>query len=214
MCRVTLVGDPSCATAAGRGSGDGRTIMQGRITQILRQAGHGDAAQNDELMRLMYSALHDLASKALNRERPNHTLGPTAVVNEAYIKLANQRGVRWRNRAHFFGVAAQIMRRVLVDYARKRRAGKRGGAADPIALDDEITDPSVADPLDWLLIDDALRRLEAMSPRQVRIVELKYFYDFTLDETAEILAVSRATVKRDLKMARAWLDRALSRSAR
>jgi len=182
------------------------------ITVLLHEWRGGDKDALERLMPLVYSELHVLASRYLSHERRDHTLQTTALVNEAYIKLAGQRGVDWQNRAHFFGIAAQLMRRILVDHARRDRRKKRGGSAPHITFDD-VDPPSAPQPVDAAdayTLDRALSRLEAMDPQQGRVVELRYFGGMTIEETAEVLSLSTATVKREWAVARAWLFRELA----
>jgi RNA polymerase sigma factor (TIGR02999 family) len=179
------------------------------ITQLLVDWGKGDQAALEKLMPLVYDELRRLASNYLRRERATHTLQPTALVNEAYLKLVNQRNAKWQNRAHFFGISAQLMRRILVDHARQHQAAKRGGSnqqrlsitsAERVAKQPEV---------DLLALNEALDELTQMDPQQAQIVELKFFGGLSIDETAEVLGISHATVERDWKLARAWLRRQL-----
>lgn len=179
------------------------------ITQLLIDWGKGDQAALERLMPLVYSELRRLASNYLRRERVEHTLQPTALVNEAYLKLVDQRNARWQNRAHFFGIAAQLMRRILVDHARQRQAVKRGGV-DQQRLSITSAEAAVKQPeIDLLALNEALDELAQMDPQQSRIVELKFFGGLSIEETAEVLGISHATVERDWKLARAWLRRQL-----
>ena len=179
------------------------------ITQLLIDWGKGDQAALDRLMPLVYSELRRLASNYLRRERAEHTLQPTALVNEAYLKLVDQRNARWQNRAHFFGIAAQSMRRILVDHARQRQAVKRGGVEQQ-RLSITSAEAVVKQPeIDLLALNEALDELAQMDPQQSRIVELKFFGGLSIEETAEVLGISHATVERDWKIARAWLRRQL-----
>ena len=179
------------------------------ITELLVDWGKGNQAALEKLMPLVYDELRRLASNYLRRERATHTLQPTALVNEAYLKLIDQRNAKWQNRAHFFGISAQLMRRILVDHARQHQAVKRGGSnaqrlsittAERIAKQPEV---------DLLALNEALDELTQMDPQQAQIVELKFFGGLSIDETAEVLGISHATVERDWKMARAWLRRQL-----
>jgi RNA polymerase sigma factor (TIGR02999 family) len=179
----------------------------GDITELLKGAGAGDSAAADRLIAVVYAELHQLAASYLRRERPDHTLQTTALVHEAWIRLAGQRGTSWQNRGHFFGIAAQAMRRVLVDHARRRNAGKRVGDR-AVTLGDE-PGSTAGDSDEILAVDEALERLAALDARQARIVELRYFAGFTVEETAQALGISPATVKRDWTSARAWLQREL-----
>ena len=162
-------------------------------------------------MPLVYAELRRLADIYLKRERPGHTLQSTALVHEAFLRLVNQRDVQWKNRAHFFGIAAQMIRRILVDHARAHQAGKRGASAVRLTLDDRIDVPQKQD-LDLVALDDALHVLAAMDPVQSRIVELRFFTGLSIEETAEVIGVSSATVKREWATARALLYRELSKS--
>lgn len=185
---------------------DSLTDSRGNVTQLLEQFSAGSQDALSALLPLVYDELRRLASYYLRRERGNHTLQPTALVHEAYLRLVNQRAVHWQNRSHFFGVAAQAMRRILVDYARAHAAGKRGGGQDAVALDEGsafVLSPSV----DLIALNTALDRLAELDPQQVRVVELRFFVGFSVEETAEILDISPATVKREWAMARAWLHR-------
>jgi RNA polymerase sigma factor (TIGR02999 family) len=184
------------------------------VTQLLLKWGNGEQQALDDLMPLVYAELRRLARNYLRKERPGHTLQPTALVNEAYLKLVDQKTARWQNRAHFYGVAAQLMRRILVDHARQHRAAKRGGPGQQrlsITNAGELggkklsTEPS----FDLLALHEALEELAAMDPQQARIVELKFFGGLSIEETAEVLGRGHATVERDWKMARAWLRRKL-----
>jgi len=190
--------------------------MQSRenVTQLLVKWGEGDQKALDKLMPLVYGELRRLAGNYLRRERQNHTLQPTALVNEAYLKLIDQRNARWQNRAQFYGVAAQLMRRILVDHARQHQAAKRGGSdqqrlsitsAGQLGAKKLSTEPV----LDLLALHEALQELAVIDPQQERIVELKFFGGLSIEETAEVLGIGHATVERDWKMARAWLRRKL-----
>jgi RNA polymerase sigma factor (TIGR02999 family) len=174
------------------------------LTQLLLAWGDGDREALDKLAPRVYRELKKLAGGYLRRERPGHTLQPTALAHEAFIKLIDQRNVHWRNRAHFFGIAAQAMRRILVDHARARLAGKRGSGDVVVSLDEaiDVSDPR-ADQL--LALDEALKRLAQLDPNRGRVIELRYFGGLTLEETAEVLGVSRTTVIREWRMAKAWL---------
>ena len=178
------------------------------LTQLLQQWGEGRQDSLDLLLPQVYAELKRQAARYLRRERRAQSLQATALVHEAFLKLIDQRDVRWQSRAHFFGVAAQLMRRILVDHARSRAAGKRGGGELPVTLDEAmIAAPSSS--VDVLALDQALTRLEAIDPQQSRIVELKFFAGLTIDEIAEVMHISAATVSRDWTMARAWLFAAL-----
>src|SRR2546429_6466433 len=176
------------------------------VTQWLLKWRGGDESALNDLSGLVYEDLHRLAQQYLRRERPDHTLQATALVHEAYLRLVDQRGVSWQNRAHFFGVAAQLMRRILVDYARRHHAAKRGGAALKVSLTDVVI-AAKEGPEELVALDDALSRLAALDPRQGRIVELRLYGGLTVEETADVLGVSPATVKREWSTAKAWLAR-------
>ncbi len=184
------------------------------VTQLLVDWGRGDQKALDKLMPLVYSELRRLAGNYLRRERQGHTLQPTALVNEAYLKLIDQRNAHWQNRAQFYGVAAQLMRRILVDHARQRQAAKRGGSdqqrlsitsAGQLGGKQLATEPAI----DLLGLHEALNELAEMDPQQGRIVELKFFGGLSIEEIAEVMSIGHATVERDWKMARAWLRRKL-----
>lgn len=181
------------------------------ITELLREWREGSANALDELMPLVYDELRQLAGHYLSRERANHTLQTTALVHEAYVKLAGQKHVHWQNRAHFFGIAAQCMRRILVDHARHAGRSKRGGDVRKVSLHDMAVDPPapVSD-IDVLALDRALTALEAIDRDQGRLVELRYFGGMTIEETADAMGMSPATVKREWAVAKAWLFRELS----
>ncbi len=176
-----------------------------QITQLLNRWSNGDAEVLDNLMPLVYEELRRQASGYLRRERSNHTLQPTALINEAYLKLIDQRDVKWQNRAHFFAIAAQAMRRILVDYARERKREKRGGAAENLPLDEALTIVSQEKSVDLVALDEALNKLAKFDERQAKVVELRYFSGLSIDETAEVLNVSNITIRRDWSMAKAWL---------
>ena len=180
------------------------------VTQLLKQWSDGEKAALDSLTPVVYDELRRLAANYLHRERPDHTLQPTAVVHEAYMRLVDQQSVRWQNRAHFFGIAAQMIRRILVDHARGVRAAKRGGGVAALSLDEALGVSEKRD-LEVEALDDALRTLSQIDPQQGRIVELRFFTGLSIEETAEVLGVSESTVKRDWVSAKAWLFRELSR---
>jgi RNA polymerase sigma factor (TIGR02999 family) len=174
------------------------------VTQLLKNAQIGDKTALDELLPLVYDELKRVAARQLSLERPNHTLQPTALVNEAYLVLVGQHSVDWRNRAQFFSIASEAMRRILVNYAVAKRAEKRGAGAACLALDDVASLPERKD-LDLVLLDAALKRLAEFDREQERIVEMRFFGGLTLEEIAEVLGVSESTVKREWRSARAWL---------
>ena len=180
------------------------------VTRLLIDWRRGDKEALDRLMPVVYGELHRLAEIYLHRERPGHTLQPTALVNEAYLRLIDQRQVEWQSRAHFFGIAAQMMRRILVDQARAHRADKRGGGLYRVTLDSSF-DVEERRGLDLLALDEALEALAKLDPRQSRIVELRFFVGLTLEETAEVIGVSPITVRRDWNLAKAWLYREIGR---
>lgn len=180
------------------------TENPGGVTQTLLDWSSGDREAAADLLPLVYDELRRLASIYLSRERQDHTLQPTALVHEAYLRLIDQTRVEWQNRAHFFGVAAEMMRRILIDHAKRTKASKRGGFAEKLALDEAVAF-SEDQEVDLLALDDALSDLARLDPRQSRIVELRFFGGLTLEETAEVTKLSRATVEREWVMAKAWL---------
>lgn len=190
----------SSADSPARGSGE--------ITDLLLQWRGGDAASLERLLPLVYDELRRIAARQTRRERPGHTLQPTAVVHEAYLRLVDQSRIGWQNRLHFYGVAAQTMRRVLVDHARRRQRSKRGGGAAHVVLED--SDLVTAErAVDFLDLDAALDRLQALDAEQAKLVELRYFGGLSVEETAEVLGLSAATVKRHWLSAKVWLLREL-----
>jgi RNA polymerase sigma factor (TIGR02999 family) len=178
---------------------------------MLADWSNGDQKALDQLMPLVYDELRRLAASYLRRERPDHTLQPTALVHEAYFRMVDQKDVDWQNRAHFFGIAAQMMRRILVDHARSHLYAKRGGGAKKLSLDEAIQLPEQEPDVDLATLDEALTKLEALDPRQSRIIELRYFGGLSIEATAEVLKISPATVKREWNTARAWLHREMRR---
>ena len=179
------------------------------VTQLLLDWTKGNQAALDKLMPLIYRELRRLAHQYLGRERAGHTLQTTDLVHEAYLRLVDQRRVRWQNRSHFFGVAAQLMRRILMDHARRRRRVKRGGGVPMVSLDEAAVVSNQTD-VDLLALDEALDRLAKIDQRKARIVELRFFGGLEVEETAIFLKVSEITVMREWKMAKAWLHRELS----
>ena len=175
-------------------------------TQMLRDAVDGRQQALEELMPLVYSELRRLAGRYLRSERAEHTLQPTALVNEAYLRLIDQSGLQWQNRAHFLAIAARSMREILVEYARSHNAAKRGGGIKRITLSEAIAFFEERD-LDLVALDDALAELEVTDPQKCRIVELRFFGGLTIDETAEVTGLSSPTVTRQWRVARAWLYR-------
>jgi len=183
-------------------------MQQKDVTQLLMAWRSGDHEALEKLMPLVYDELHRLAGRYLRKERQNHTLQTTALVHEAYLRMIDQQNVTWQNRAHFFGIAAQMMRRILVSYARTNMAAKRGGGNYKLTLDEGVNvsvAPSQQMDLDIAALDAALNKLATTDERKSRIVELRYFGGLSLEETAEVLGISPGTVKREWRMARAWL---------
>ena len=180
------------------------------VTQLLVAWSAGDEVALDALTPVIQGELHRLAARQMAGERPGHVLQPTALVNEAYLRLVNWKDVQWQNRAHFFGTAAQIMRRVLVDMARARGRAKRGRRPIHVSLSEAAQQP-IEERADLIALDDALTALEAIDPRKSRVVELRYFGGLSLEEAAVVVDVSVATVRRDWSFARAWLFRELNR---
>jgi RNA polymerase sigma factor (TIGR02999 family) len=189
---------------------------EAKVTRLLQDASSGSRNAVDQLVPLVYDELRRIAGGQMRRERPGGTLQPTALVHEAYVKLINQRAANWQNRAHFFAIAAQQMRRILLEHARSRRAQKRGGGYLSIALDESLKlSADNADNIDDVIaLDEALHALEALDSQQARIVELRFYVDLSVEETAEVLGIGSATVKRDWAMARAWLLRELATKRR
>ena len=181
------------------------------ITQMLREWSEGNRDVLDDLMPLVYDELHRQAARFLSRERPDHTLQTTALIHEAYIKLVDQRQVNWESRTHFFAIAANMMRRILVDYARAKNREKRGGDLVKLPLEEVTLVAGKEKNIDLMALDEALTRLEKIDEQQARVVELRYFSGLSLEETAEALQVSRTTVVYDWRMAKAWLHRELTR---
>jgi len=181
------------------------------ITQMLIEWSEGDREALDKLIPVVYRELRRLAARYLRRERADHTLQTTDLINEAYLRLVDQRNVRWQNRAHFFAVSAQLMRRILVDHARRRNRAKRGGSAITLPLVEGLLVAAAKSDGDLLALDEGLTRLAAIDLRQSQIVELRFFSGLTIEETAAVLGVSLTTVKDDLNMAKAWLRRELAR---
>jgi RNA polymerase sigma factor (TIGR02999 family) len=184
------------------------------LTGLLRAWSGGDREAGDKLIPLVYKELRRQAARYLARERPNHTLRPTALVNEAYLRLAGQRRVLWQNRSHFFAAAAVVMRRLLVDHARQHGASKRGGQVCTVTLEDgEWISVTNAPDLDVLALHEALDELAEVDQLRTRMIELRFFAGLTSDETAEALGVSTATVTRGWRLARAWLHHRLTRGS-
>jgi RNA polymerase sigma factor (TIGR02999 family) len=181
------------------------------VTSLLQQWSSGHEQALDLLLPQIHHELRKLAASYLRKERPDHTLQPTALVNEAFLKLVDQRAVKWQNRAHFFGIAAQAMRRILVDHARAHAAAKRGAAVRKVPLDAGLAGRAMD--VDLLALDEALTRLAALDPQQSRIVELRFFGGLTMEETAEVMRISPATIGREWRVAKAWLAAELGRPA-
>lgn len=180
------------------------------VTGLLLDWNNGQAEALERLMPLVYDELRHIAARYLRKERQDHTLQTTALVHEAYIRLIDQNQANWQNRAQFFGVAAQMMRRILVDHARGHQADKRGGGAAKLSLDEAI---EIADQkeVDLIALDDALNQLAQLDEQQCRVVELRFFAGLTVEEVAEVMKLSPATIKREWSMAKAWLHRELSK---
>lgn len=184
-------------------------LPQQQVSQLLVDWGNGDEAALDRLMPLVYEELRKLVRAHMRRERVGHTLQTTALVNEVYLRLVGEQSIRWQNRAHFFAIAARLIRRILVDHARRRRRAKRGGGARRVSFE-EMTLLSQEHSPDMLELDEALTRLAAIDQRKSRVVELRLFGGLTIEEAAEVLKVSHKTVMRDWSMAQAWLRREIS----
>jgi len=186
------------------------TPAPAEVTKLLLAWGAGDELALDQLLPVVYRELHSIARGYMAAERPDHTLQASALVNEVYLKLVDVRQMKWQNRAHFFGVSAQLMRRILVDFARRRHYLKRGGGVRPVTLNEGL-DMSAAKTTDLVALDDALNTLAAVDPRKVRVVELRFFAGLTVEETAEVLKVSLDTVARDWRLAKVWLHQELQK---
>ncbi len=183
------------------------------VTQLLVNWSKGDQSALEELMPLVYGELRRLAGSYLRRERSNHTLQSTALVHEAFMRLVNQHDVQWRNRAHFYAIAAQMIRRILVDYARSQHAEKRGSGAIKLELDEAMAVAQTGTDIDLLGLNDALDALAELDERQSRIVELRFFAGLSIEETAEVMHLSPASIKREWQTARAWLFRRMTRTS-
>jgi RNA polymerase sigma-70 factor (ECF subfamily) len=181
------------------------------VTKLLHHIKEGDQSGVDRLFAAVYQELRNLAAKCFHREPGGNTLQPTALVHEAYMKLVDQKAVDWQSRTHFFAVAAQAMRRILVDHARQRGAAKRGGGNKRMLLDDDLL-PGFQPSDDLLAVDDALSKLAQLDPRQAQLVELRFFGGLSVDEAADTLGISKRTAEREWTMVRAWLRRELSES--
>jgi RNA polymerase sigma factor (TIGR02999 family) len=184
-----------------------------QVSKLLENWRDGDEGAREALIPLVYDELRRLARRHLRRERPDHTLQSAALVNEAYLRLIRQEQPQWQNRAHFFGVAAQLMRHILVDHARNRAAAKRGAGAPRLTLDPEYALPQGRD-VDLVALDDALNQLAALDPQQSRVVELRFFGGLSIEETSIVLGISPATVKREWATARAWLRREMKNKSK
>ena len=189
-----------------------KTPHQHEITQLLAEWREGNQSALDELYPLVYDELHRLARRYMSRERKGHTLQTTALINEAYVRLVDQRNVHWANRSHFFAISAQIMRRILIDHARRHAYAKRGGGAQQVSLDEAATVTRSAG-AELIRLDEALKSLAEMDPRRSQVVELRYFGGLNNEEIAGVLKISENTVTRDWNMARAWLHQQLSESS-
>jgi RNA polymerase sigma factor (TIGR02999 family) len=179
------------------------------ITELLASYGRGNKESLDQLMPIVYDELRRQAARYLRREQVGHTLQTTALIHEAYVRLVDQRNMQWQNRAHFFGIAAQMMRRILVDHARSKKRVKRGGSEIRVSFEDANVAAKGQD-LDVVALDEALERLAQIDEQQSRVVELRFFSGLSVEETAEVMGISKSTVKRDWSMAKAWLHRELS----
>ncbi|MCU1304128.1 MAG: polymerase, sigma-24 subunit, subfamily [Candidatus Sulfotelmatobacter sp.] len=185
-------------------------VPPSQVTELLHGWRAGDRKASDALLPLVYDELRRLAHHRLRKERPDHTLQSAALVHEAYFRLVGQDLPAWESRAHFFAIAAQLMRQILVDYARRHRASKRGSGVCMLTLDEAMALPQRKD-VDVVALDDALNTLAEMDPRQSRVVELRFFAGLSLEETSEVMGIATATVQRDWTAARAWLHREISR---
>ena len=184
----------------------------GEVTRLLLAWNAGDRAALERLMPLVYAELRQLAERHFRKERPGHTLQPTAIVHEAYFRLIDQTRVTWKNRGHFLAIASQAMRRILIDHARGRGAEKRGGQAERVTLDPAIASPEPGREVDVLALDEALERLKVLDAGQAQVVELRFFGGLTIEEAADVMAISPSSAKRDFRSAKAWLYRELELS--
>jgi RNA polymerase sigma factor (TIGR02999 family) len=191
-------------------SGDGMESQD--VTGLLIKWGEGDRGVLNQLLPAVYDELHRMAARYLRHERPDHILQPTALINEAYLRLVDQNSVKWENRAHFFGIAANVMRRILVEHARGQRAAKRGGTMIKLPLDEGMHGNPKQEEMDLVALDEALTQLAMKDSEQSRLVELRYFGGLTIEETARVMNISPATVKRSWTISRAWLRREISRT--
>lgn len=188
------------------------STSQHDVTQLLVAWGNGDQAARDRLMSVVYDELHRLAQRYMRRESPGHTLQTSALVNEAFLRLVDQKNVQWQNRAHFYGIAAQMMRRILVDYARSRSSSKRGGGVHELSLEETLI-VSNERTAEVVAVHEALDELTKFDARKGQIVELRFFAGLSIEETAEVLGVSPGTVMRDWTLAKAWLRKEISPEA-
>ena len=184
--------------------------MPDSVTELLLEFSKGNQAVVNDIFPLIYAELKKIANNYLRNERVSHTLQPTALVHEAYLKLVDHTRINWQNRAHFLGMAATMMRQILIDHARKHRAGKRGGENENLSLEESIVIVSDEKTMDLIALDEALKDLEKFDPTKSRLVELRYFGGLSVEETAEVLGVSEITVKRHWRMAKAWLAEAIN----
>ena len=189
-----------------------QTPQSNQVTQLLLDWSRGNGAALDELMPLVYQELRKLARAYLRSERPDHTLQPTALIHEAYLRMVGKDMPQWQSRAHFFGVAARLMRQILVEHARTRHAAKRGGDQQKISLDDAPQVFAQTDAAELLALDDALTKLAAFDERRSRILEMRSFGGMSVEETAQALGVSDTTVKREMRLAQAWIRRELGQT--
>jgi RNA polymerase sigma factor (TIGR02999 family) len=187
------------------------TIHPDEVTQLLIRLSGGSRGALDQLLPLVYDELRSLAASYLRRERPDHLLQPTELVHEAWLRMIDESQVSWQSRAHFFGVAAQVMRRVLVDHARRQAADKRGGEFEKLSLDENL-DAAQERAAELIALDEALQALASFDPQKSRVVELRFFGGLSVEETAEVLGVSAVTIKRQWRMAKAWLYGRVNRS--
>jgi RNA polymerase sigma-70 factor (ECF subfamily) len=183
----------------------------GEVTVLLLEWQKGDSQAASKLMPLVYSELRRLAGSRMRREKPGHTLEATGLVHEAYLKLLGQQNLSCESRAHFLGIASRLMRQVLVEHARKRQAVKRGGHQEKLLLEDSMLQVEANQGIEFVALDEALQRLEKLDPQQARIVELRFFGDLSVEETATVLGISPRTVKRDWSVARVWLHREIGK---
>ena len=188
-----------------------KSSRSSRVTQLLEKFEPGDRHAEEQLFADVYAELHSLAARYLHRERKSHTLQPTALVHEAYLKVVGQTSVDWQGRAHFLAIAAQVMRQILVDHARRHRATKRGGDRHRITLDENLVVETNRD-VDLLALEDALTKLTKLDPRQAKMIELRFFGGLSVADVAKVMAMSLRSVEREWTMVRAWLRRELGRS--